>query len=139
MERKEFLRLSCMLCVAIGGAMTFAELESCASVPAIEADAKDKTISLPLSLFQDREIQIVRPKNLGFEIAVRKLPDATFTALVLRCTHASNELEYTGSLFYCSVHGSTFALDGTATRGPASKPLQALATRIDGTNLTILL
>jgi Rieske Fe-S protein len=139
MERREFVRISCLLCVAIGGVVTLAELEACASAPALETEMRDKAVALPLAQFTGGEIQIVRPKNFGFDIAVRKLSDGTFAAFILRCTHASNQLEYDGSFFRCSLHGSTFSLDGTVARGPASKPLQSLTTRVEGPNVIIQL
>lgn len=53
-----------------------------------------------------------------------------FSALSLVCTHLGCTVESQLDGFTCPCHGSRFDLQGSVTRGPASKPLNSLRTGI---------
>lgn len=56
-----------------------------------------------------------------------------FKAFVPRCTHAGCRVTVgVGNTIDCPCHGSTFALDGAVTRGPAAQPLTSVAVTIRG-------
>lgn len=137
MERRDFIRTSCALCAVVGAGLALGSLSSCAPVPVYSTSVSRKKIVVPLSLFAEEAVQIIRAKELDFDIAVRKEDDGKYTALLLRCTHASNSLAYTDGGFICSLHGSMFDKDGSVTRGPAATPLKQLAVQVSEKEITI--
>ncbi len=126
MQRREFLRTTCSYCFLAGTGFLLSSLESCASVPVMDTQVVDKKISIPLSAFTSSDTQILQPRGLLYDIALHKEADGNFKALVLICTHASNQLTPTGSGYSCPAHGSTFDAEGRVTRGPAQLPLREL-------------
>jgi Rieske Fe-S protein len=126
MQRREFLKSSCSYCLAVSSGLLLTSLSSCASAPVLEAQVVDNKITVPLSALAGSDIQILRPSNLLFDIALRREADGQFQALVLQCTHASNQLTQTGDGYTCPAHGSTFDIEGRVTRGPAELPLRHL-------------
>lgn len=69
----------------------------------------------------------------GRSILVVRTGDQTFVALSAVCTHAGCTVHYAAAAndVACPCHGSTFALDGTVTHGPATRPLAMFATTFD--------
>ena len=68
--------------------------------------------------FQDDFIIV----NIGDEISV----------LSSRCTHLGCKInEYSNNQLLCPCHGSTFDLDGNATKGPATRSLEKMDFEID--------
>jgi len=69
----------------------------------------------------------------GKRLLVIRLDASTFIALSALCTHAGCTVNYAParSDIVCPCHGSTFALDGAVTHGPAVKPLAAFETTFD--------
>jgi Rieske Fe-S protein len=128
MERRVFLRTTCSYCLAAGAGLLLGSLSSCSTTPYLETEVVDGKIDVPLSAFLGSEYQLLRPKNLLFDIALRKNSDGTFRALVLQCTHASSELNAAGEGYTCPLHGSTFDMEGNVTHGPAQQPLRELRT-----------
>lgn len=126
MQRRDFLKTTCSYCLAAGGGLLTASLSSCASLPLLDATVVDNAITVPRSAFADSDFQILRPNNLLFDIALRKETGGEFRALVLQCTHASNQLTPTGDGYTCAAHGSTFDREGRVTHGPAQLPLREL-------------
>ncbi len=60
-----------------------------------------------------------------------------FVAVSGSCTHSCCTVTFTGSGFDCPCHGSTYALDGSVTRGPAQASLQKLTVCADACGVTI--
>ncbi|MBC7425581.1 MAG: Rieske 2Fe-2S domain-containing protein, partial [Bacteroidia bacterium] len=58
-------------------------------------------------------------------------------ALVMKCTHQDWNLIVNPKGFNCSLHGSSFALDGSVTTGPPTDPLKKLTTTIKENQLII--
>lgn len=58
-------------------------------------------------------------------------------ALNAKCTHQGCTVDWTGDEFYCACHGSTFSTDGTATVGPAVRPLEAYEATIEGETVLV--
>jgi len=128
MERRAFIKTSCSLCVALSAGLAISTFSSCAPSLIFNAIISENKIAVPLSLFAKSELKIVRVKNYDYDIAVRKEPGEKFLALLMRCTHADNQLTNTGNGFSCSLHGSVFEKDGTVKKGPAEKPLKKFFT-----------
>lgn len=79
---------------------------------------------IPLTLFEENNLNIIRVQGLGYDIALHKNENNNFTALLLQCTHAENELVSTGNGFTCNLHGSRFDMEGNVTEGPAQYSLK---------------
>lgn len=71
----------------------------------------------------------------GKPLIVVRTGETTFVALSAVCTHAGCTVRYAAAAhdIACPCHGSTFALDGSVTRGPATRPLAEFATTFDAT------
>jgi Rieske Fe-S protein len=139
MERRDFLKTTCSFCLTLGTGILTSGLSSCSSGTIYNAEKTGNTIAVPLSLFAENPFHIIRSNNFDYDIALRQEENGTYTALLLRCTHAANQLISKGNSFTCSLHGSTFNKNGIVTRGPAERPLQNLTTQISGTNILISL
>jgi Rieske Fe-S protein len=139
MERRRFIKSACSLCILIGSGMLAGELTGCASQPTYKTTTQNNTIIVPLSLFAASEIQIIQPEHFVYNIALRKHSNGSFSALVLRCTHADNPLTFAGNTYRCSLHGSTFDVEGDVIRGPAQLSLPVLRTELSGDTILILL
>ena len=74
-----------------------------------------------LVVFENRRILVIRTAEDAF---------ITLSAV---CTHSGCTVHYSALRedIECSCHGSTFALDGAVTRGPALTPLAQFATTFD--------
>lgn len=139
MERRRFIKTSCSFCFALSAGLLESALSSCSSSPVYKAAQLNNKVTLPLSRFSESDFQIVRPDHYGYDIGVQKQPDGSYQAFELRCTHADNQVNYTGNGYSCALHGSRFDRKGLVTRGPAQQPLKKLPTSISGGNLVILI
>ena len=137
MERREFIRKSCSLCLLVGSGIIAETLESCSTVPFYSAAIRDRRVTVPRSLLTNTPVLIVEPEEYEFNIAVEQCANGDYHALLLRCTHAANPLAFDGTQFTCSLHGSKFNEQGGVVRGPASHPLQELTVHATETELSI--
>ena len=137
MERREFLKKSCSACVAIGAGLMMGSLSSCASVSIYKTVINENKIAVPVSLFASADLQIIRPTDSEYDIALRKELNGNYTALLLRCTHAANQLNSSGNGFYCTLHGSKFDKEGIVTKGPAEHSLKKFTTEIINDSIII--
>ncbi|MDB5144312.1 MAG: Rieske (2Fe-2S) protein [Mucilaginibacter sp.] len=118
------------MCLAMGAGMMIGSLSSCATLPIYKTAASNNKVSVPVSLFAQSNFQIIQPKDFYYNIGLRKEQDGTYTALLLRCTHADNQLVPTGNGFKCNLHGSAFDQEGQVTQGPAERSLKKYQTEI---------
>lgn len=143
MQRRSFIKGACRICLlGAAGAAIASDLSSCSPALAkttFKPAVKNNQVEVPLSMFETQAIQVISPDKYEFEIAVEKKQDNTYNALLLKCTHYSNQLTTTGSGYFCSLHGSKFSKTGEVQRGPADQPLQQLKTQIVNNNLLIQL
>ncbi len=131
MDRRKFVKQSCSLCVAIGSGMLIGSLASCGTaLPVYKTTLADNKVTVPVSLFANSDFQLIQPKGMYYNIGLKKEKDGNYTALLLRCTHADNQLTPTGNGFKCTLHGSTFDTEGHVTNGPAERPLQNYRTQL---------
>lgn len=138
LNRRSFLKDTCKACLVGAVSMSMVDfLESCSTVKTYRAAMNGNAVTVPLNLFDAAPLQVVSPKSYAYEIAVRKLPDNTYEALLLRCTHQHNPLTPTGNGYMCTVHGSQFDKDGNVKKGPADQHLLQLKTEIQQSNLII--
>jgi Rieske Fe-S protein len=135
MDRRDFVKQSCLACLAAGAGMI--ALSSCATIPVYKTVADAKKVSVPLSLFAQSDFQVIQAQGLFYNIGLRKESDGSYNALLLRCTHADNQLMATGKGFKCNLHGSSFDGEGKVTKGPAEKPLIRYQTEVNSNNIII--
>ncbi len=139
MERRNFIKSTCNICLLGAGGLLTAQLPGCSPVsfPVFKTDVNDKKITIPLSLFDQSPLQIVRPKNMFYDIAVQKKEDNSYSALLLLCTHQQTQLTVTGNGYSCPLHGSNFAKNGNVVKGPAETSLHHFNTFVSNSNLII--
>jgi cytochrome b6-f complex iron-sulfur subunit len=80
-----------------------------------------------------------RPPGLADTLILVRTDASTVVARSAICTHAGCKIAYDGQVndFNCGCHGSTFALDGTVTLGPATKPLKQYPSTFDGQTVVV--
>lgn len=127
------------MCMAVGAGMVIGSLSSCATLAIYKTAADNNKISVPLSLFARSDFQIIQLKDFFYNIGLRKEQNGNYTALLLRCTHADNQLISTGNGFNCTLHGSVFDKEGQVTQGPAERPLKKYQTEVVSERIIIYL
>ena len=139
MERRAFIKSSCGLCILAASGLVLGNLAGCspAAYPVFKSAMTNKTIRVPLSLFATESLQIIRTKELYFDVAVHKKESGDYTALLLQCTHQDNALSPLGGGYQCSLHGSEFDQSGNVKKGPAENPLKQYRTTIEDNFLVI--
>ena len=73
------------------------------------------------------------------QVLVVNTGNNAFNALTSVCTHSACDRNWTfaSNVFTCTCHSSRFDVEGNVLSGPASRPLRAYATSLDGDILTI--
>jgi Rieske Fe-S protein len=138
MDRRKFVKQSCTLCLLAGSGALVGSLESCGTaLPAYKTTMANNKVAVPVALFANSNFQIVQPKGMYYNIALKKEQDGNYTALLLRCTHADNQLTPAGNGFKCTLHGSAFDNEGHVTNGPAERPLKKFLTQIESGQIII--
>ena len=130
MERKDFLKATCSFCALASVAWITGSLASCSNLPIYKTAIYENKVAVPLALFAQSDLQIVRPLRSDYDIALQKEKDGTYTALLLSCTHSENQLSSTGNGFVCNLHGSRFDKEGRVLKGPAEHSLKKYHTNI---------
>lgn len=138
-NRRSFLKNSCAFCLAVaGGSAIVTLLDSCKTSSAVfQAEMHQKTMLIPLLQMQDKQLQVIRNKNLEYDILLVKEGEQNFHALEMKCTHQQNPLVVTGTGLLCNLHGSRFDLDGNVTKEPATKPLKRYNVTVEDNNIVI--
>ena len=137
MERKDFLRLTGSFCILASADLIAGSMSSCSQLPIYKTAINENKITVPLSLFAQTNLQLIRPKQLDYDIALRKEQDGSYSAILLRCTHADNQLTSTGNGFVCNLHGSRFNTEGLVMKGPAERSLKKFPTEVISDNIII--
>ena len=132
MNRKEFIKRSCGICVALGSGYLLSSAVAACKTPlgVVKTSAKNKEILIALTEFEKSDFKLVRVSNYDYDLAVQKLADGSYETLVLKCTHAGQPLTKTGSTYYCTLHGSQFGHDGKVLKGPAEQNMTKLKSTI---------
>ncbi len=111
--------------------MLVGSLASCAAgLQVYKTRIVDKKISVPVEQFANTNFRLIQPANLYYNIGLKKETDGRYTALLLRCTHADNQLIQAGNGFKCTLHGSAFDQEGRVITGPADRPLKRYSTQV---------
>jgi Rieske Fe-S protein len=139
LERRSFIKNSCAFCVSIAAAGILQSLQGCSPLNLYHAEAVQNKVTIPVNLLSNDNVLITRMKNLDYDIAIVKKSTQQFDALKLICTHANNELQFTGKNFLCPLHGSTFDIHGMVTKGPAENQLTKFRTELVDENLIVII
>ena len=123
--------------MAMGAGMVISSLSSCATLPLYTATVDSNKVTVPVSLFAKSDFRVIQPKDFSYNIALHREDDGTYTALLLRCTHADNQLISTGNGFKCELHGSAFDKNGRVIQGPAERSLKKYPTEIKSDEIII--
>lgn len=145
MNRKEFIKTACFLCM--GGTIAAAALQSCGTANYYaKSTVVNKKIRIPLSEFITvdknnqkvmRKYILVKQEQLTFPICVYRLSEQEYTALYMECTHSSCELTPHGAYLQCPCHGSEFSNKGVVQNPPAENNLKTFNITIEHEDLLI--
>lgn len=146
MDRRDFIKSSCYTCAAVVGASLL--LPGCTTAKHVTNFAIDKHIlSVRKAEFTmikkqkatEQKYILVKPDSFNFPIAVYKINESEYTALLLECTHQGCELTPFETTLVCPCHGAEFDKRGSVTQGPAENKLKSYVTTHDDVNVYIQL
>lgn len=136
--RREFIKDTCTACLGTAFmGFTFSQLTSCSSLPIYKTNLTQKIVNVPLTSFAESALVIVRDMQVPYDVLVIKKSEQEYTALYMKCSHKESAVTATKSGLYCSMHGSTFDLNGNVTKEPALEPLKKFKTSVNENTLTI--
>ena len=144
MERKEFLRT---LGAGAAFALTFPCLQGCS-----KDEVNGNIVEEPTGVDFTVDLNAAEASNLanngGFIlknlVVIVKNLEGEFVAASQVCSHQAYDqvrfVDQNGGIFYCDVHGSRFAQDGTPLNqvdGSPAKPIKIYNTELNGSLLRI--
>jgi nitrite reductase/ring-hydroxylating ferredoxin subunit len=143
MDRREFIKDSCMVCLSAAGfaAMT----SSCTPVKYIKGTLDKDGLFINTDDFKInrkgensfRSYIIVRNEALQYPVCVYRFNENEYSALWMRCTHQGTELQVAGDYLQCTAHGSEFNNKGAVKTGPADKDLRSFPVRVNNNQIFI--
>ncbi len=86
-----------------------------------------------------RSYVIVKAEQLNFPICVYRIDDATYSAVLMECTHKGCELQPHGDFLVCPCHGSEFSKNGVVQNPPAEFNLKNFPITLDHETIYIQL
>jgi nitrite reductase/ring-hydroxylating ferredoxin subunit len=137
MQRRDFLRSSCLGCAGL--ALGAVSLAGCSTLPIVKVEGDGTTLDIPLTAFAESTMVVARSPKLSYDVLVLRRTDATYHSLYLRCTHEDQPITATASGLHCPSHGSRFALDGSVEEGPATQALRTFPVDVLQDHLSIRL
>ena len=141
MERRDFIRKSCTLCLgAMAGISVLTLAESCASGKIVKREAQDNKITVAVTDFGPEDpFIIVRAQSLSFDILLHRNQDDSYNALYMQCTHYDNPVYANKKEIFCPSHGSKFDFNGHVTKEPATRNLKQFRTEKNNQDIIIYL
>jgi Rieske Fe-S protein len=137
-NRREFIKSSCNACLLAATGALFSELAACSpAARVLKVPVSNNSVQVPLTAFTTGPLVIVRPSGWLYDIAVRKIADGQYDALLLQCTHQQNQLVVNSNGYQCNLHGSQFDQNGKVVKGPAALPLKRFDTTLNSGELII--
>ena len=144
MDRRKFIKSTCLTCASSVGAMWL--LQACKSTKHVcNFQYNQNKISIAKSEFiivkndktTQRKFIVIKPEVLPFPIALYKLNNNDYIASLLQCSHQGCELTPYETTMVCPCHGAEFNTNGEVTQGPAEKNLKAFITTHDNDTIYI--
>jgi cytochrome b6-f complex iron-sulfur subunit len=136
MDRKEFI-------VTLGKGAAFAGLAFCVGCAANNTDVPTAPtgvdMTLDLTQSANQALNSIGGSIVNNGIIIGRTGNASFVAVSSACTHQGTTIEFqlNNNRFFCNNHGSTYALDGTVTLGPATRNLTKYNTSFSGNSLRV--
>ena len=88
MQRREFIRTSCLLCAGLLASQPL--LQSCSTVPVLKLQAKNAQIIVDkATLKPNQKLHIVRNTKMDFDLLLVENENGTYHALYMQCTVGS--------------------------------------------------
>ncbi|WP_317899829.1 ubiquinol-cytochrome c reductase iron-sulfur subunit [Aurantibacillus circumpalustris] len=146
MDRRKFIKSSCLTCAGVMGATWL--LESCTSHKYItNVSVNENKLSVKKSEFKvlkkekiiEQKFVLIKINAIPFPIALYKINENEYKALYLQCTHQGCELAAHDTLMVCPCHGAEFNPKGEVTNGPAETNLKTFVTSSDDETIYIQL
>lgn len=146
MDRKEFIKTCCLVCVAGTGLATL--LQSCGSANyfapyTISSNQMIIKKSEFIKIGNDKQILrkhvLIQSEKFSFPICIFKIEEEKYSALLMQCTHKGCELQPHGDYLVCPCHGSEFTNRGTVQNPPAEQSLQSFNIITDNENIYVIL
>lgn len=107
-------------------------LISCAgSLPVYYTRIAGNAIQVPVSGFENSNINIVSDDTVPFSILLIKRSQQAYDGYHLKCSHDQKALDVTPENVVCPVCLSTYDLDGVVRTGPATTGLLKFATELN--------
>lgn len=136
MDRREFLSM-----LGIGSAVVACSycLGGCQTGDSVTGPPTSVDFTLDLTNPAYSALNNIGGYVYNARVIVARIANGSYVALSQTCTHQGGTVTYNlnSNEFDCPVHGSTFATDGSVTRGPAGSPLARYTTSLNGTLLRV--
>lgn len=87
----------------------------------------DKQLQLEKSLIKPGHSHLIRYPDSKYPIAVSQLPDLSYSACLMDCSHQHCETSPSDEGFICPCHGARYSLSGQVVKGPAKVSLKTFA------------
>lgn len=131
MNRREFVKQGCILCV--GGVTLPGVLSSCQTTHYVNGTVESTGIAVLKSEFTyiqkektlSRQFIIIQNDKLEFPIYVYRFSENEYSAVWMKCSHQGAELQASGDHLQCPSHGSEFNNKGIVSNGPAERNLRS--------------
>lgn len=141
MDRKAFIKVCGGTCL---GWIGLSVLQSCHPTKHLQLQASNKLLRISKAEFRIQEKKesyrrsiICNVSSLDFPIVLYRFKEDVYSAVLLRCSHQSNELSMHGDILSCSAHGSEFGMMGEVLQGPAELPLQTYKVSSDNDTIYV--
>jgi nitrite reductase/ring-hydroxylating ferredoxin subunit len=143
MNRKDFIKSSCLSCLSFAGLSSL--LSACNITQYIKGNIVQNGITIKKDDFRIqagkgsafKSYIIVQNDTLLFPICVFRLSDTSYSALWMKCSHQGATLQVSGDSLQCPAHGSEFRNDGKVVEGPASSDLRSFPVTVNNDEIFI--
>lgn len=144
MDRRKFIKNSCLTCLGSMGIMTL--LDSCSGPKYISQFEKKENhfvvkktefIQVKNGISTQLPFVLIKTDSFPFPIALYKMNKEDYKALFLQCTHQGCELTPFEHMIVCPCHGAEFTIEGDVSQGPAETQLTSFKTTNDHENIYI--
>ncbi len=131
--RRDFVRNVSLVTTALAGLRCGG---GSPTAPLTPPDAEPVSVRVPLMAIG----QTVAASSGDLNLAITRLGDASVVAVSRTCTHQGCTVllpSGSGTTLDCPCHGSRFQTTGSVVNGPATRPLQAYPSRIEGGQVVV--
>ncbi|TAH38953.1 MAG: twin-arginine translocation signal domain-containing protein [Bacteroidetes bacterium] len=132
-SRRDFLKQSCSACAMVAGFGFLLSQESCsAPAAAMSVAASNGVFSVPLSAFGENKTLRIREASMRNDVLLVRKPTNEVHAFLMKCTHKGGNIKEEQGQLVCTLHGSTFNMEGAVTQSPAKNPLHQFPVKVEG-------